>query len=142
MPGIPPHPAASLVAEVMAQPEPERLDYALGLLALLDAADAEALMTYGPLGLTSAEARVLAALVAVPGHLWPAAALAARINPESDGTSAPVHVHQLRRKLAALGQRGAISSIRGEGYYVRPEAAAGIQALATAQAWCERRGAA
>jgi len=75
----------------------------------------------GALRLTPAESAILAALLAQPGRvLSRRQLLAAAGRPAAGDRAADVYVAQLRAKLGAAGEAGAIRTVRGAGYVADP----------------------
>jgi two-component system, OmpR family, response regulator AdeR len=74
------------------------------------------------LALTVTECRLLARLATPPGRVFTRAELLEAALPESDALERVVdaHLKNLRRKLEEAGANGAIETVRGAGYRLRP----------------------
>jgi DNA-binding response OmpR family regulator len=75
----------------------------------------------GTLRLTPAESAILAALLAQPGRVLSRRQLLAAAGRQAAGDRAvDVYIAQLRAKLGAAGEPGAIRTVRGAGYVADP----------------------
>jgi DNA-binding response OmpR family regulator len=75
----------------------------------------------GALRLTPAESAILAALLAQPGRVLSRRQLLAAAGRQAAGDrAADVYIAQLRAKLGAAGEPGAIRTVRGAGYVADP----------------------
>jgi DNA-binding response OmpR family regulator len=75
----------------------------------------------GTLRLTPAESAILAALLAQPGRVLSRRQLLAAAGHQAAGDrAADVYIAQLRAKLGAAGEPGAIRTVRGAGYVADP----------------------
>lgn len=75
----------------------------------------------GALRLTPAESAILAALLAQPGRVVSRRQLLAAAGRQAAGDrAADVYIAQLRAKLGAAGEPGAIRTVRGAGYVADP----------------------
>ena len=75
----------------------------------------------GALRLTPAESAILAALLAQPGRVLSRRQLLAAAGRQAAGDrAADVYIAQLRAKLGAAGESGAIRTVRGAGYVADP----------------------
>src|SRR5690349_17933094 len=75
----------------------------------------------GALRLTPAESAILAALLAQPGRVLSRRQLLAAAGRQAAGDrAADVYIVQLRAKLGAAGEPGAIRTVRGAGYVADP----------------------
>jgi len=75
----------------------------------------------GALRLTPAESAILAALLAQPGRVLSRRQLLAAAGRQAAGDrAADVYIAQLRAKLEAAGEPGAIRTVRGAGYVADP----------------------
>jgi DNA-binding response OmpR family regulator len=75
----------------------------------------------GTLRLTPAESAILAALLAQPGRVLSRRQLLAAAGRQAAGDrAADVYIAQLRAKLGAAGEPGAIRTVRGAGYVADP----------------------
>lgn len=76
------------------------------------------------------EARLLSALLGAEGTLTRDAALDALYGgvDEPHKRTLDVFVHRIRTKLLGLGFRGAVDTVRGQGYRLTPDAKAQIKA--------------